>query len=393
MQSAAPQGPLVGYRVLDLGVLFAGPLVGSFLADFGADVVKIERPDTGDPVRRFGWRREQDADSVWWKYGGRNKRSVAADLRTIEGQDLVRRLAAVADVLVENFRPGVLERWGLSPDHLSQLNPRLVIARVSGFGQSGPYRDLPGFGSIAEAMTGMAEVNGWPDKPPALPSFALADGLAALTAAFSITSCLLERERSADGRGQVIDVALPEPLLSILGPQVTAYDATGTVVTRTGNRTSHAAPRGAYQCRDGRWVVLTSITQEITARVFEVLGRPELIHDDRFSDNARRIRNADELDEIIAAWIGERSREEVVERFRDAGAAVAPIYTAADVVADPHFVERQTVVRVPDEEMDRGALIPNVIARLSRTPGAMRHAGPPLDSGRGSVLRDWLGEE
>jgi formyl-CoA transferase len=383
---AERSGPLIHYKVLDLGVLFAAPLIGSYLADFGADVVKVERPDGGDSLRHLGV--IEGCDSLPWKYTGRNKRSIAADLRTSDGQDMVRRLVAKADVVLENFRPGVMERWNLGWDDLHEINPRLVMARVSGFGQQGPYRNRPGFGTIAESMSGYASINGWPDGPPTLPPFGLADGVAALAGAFSVVSALLWRDR-VSGEGQSIDIAITDPIFALLGAQATVYDKTGVVQARTGNRVAGSVPRGAYRCRDGKWVALSGSTQAIAERIFAAIGRTDLVEDPRFATNRERIKHADEVDDLLVEWISARDRAEVLEVLVASEAAVGPIYTIADILEDEHFKERPMFVRVPDAELG-DVLVPNVIAHLSDTPAAMRHAGRPLDADRDSILADWL---
>ncbi len=383
-----PQGPLVGYRVLDLGVLFAGPLVGCFLGDYGADVVKVEPPQGGDSLRGFGWSKGDAA--LYWKFGARNKRTITADLRTEEGQDLVRRLAAEADVVVENFRPGRMEAWNLGWDELHELNPRLVMLRVSGFGQHGPKREQPGFGTIAESMSGFAAITGWADRPPTLPPFGLADGIAAMAGAFATVSALLWRD-AHDGEGQQIDIAITDPIFSILGPQSTVYDALGIEQERTGNRTVFTVPRGAYLCSDGRWVALSGATQSVARRVFEAIGKGELFDDPRFSTNEQRVKNVDAVDELLGEWIGRHDRDEVIEVFEAAQCAIGPVYGISEILEDEHFKARPMFVRIPDDQLGE-VVMPNVIAQMSATPGLVRHPGRPMDADRDEILRSWLDE-
>lgn len=371
---------LQGLRVLDVATLFAGPLAATLLGDHGAEVIKIEHP-RGDPSRTHGAQR--DGVGLWWKMLGRNKKAITLNLGTPEGQELFRALAADADVIVENFRPGTLERWGIGPDVLFELNPRLVLARVTGFGQFGPYANRPGFGTLAEAMSGFAAVTGEPDGPPTLPPFGLADGVAALTTAFGIMTALRAREHT--GRGQVLDMAIIEPLLTLLGPQIIAYDQLGELQPRTGNRSVNNAPRNTYRCSDGQWVAVSTSAQSIAERVMVLVGRPELVDEPWFASGVQRAQHADELDDAVGGWIAERDRDEVVAAFEKAQAAVAPVYTAADVLADPQFQALGSIVEIDDDEL--GPIrFQNVPFRLSDTPGEVRTAGAPLGRHTAEVL-------
>ncbi|WP_328302994.1 CaiB/BaiF CoA transferase family protein [Actinomycetospora sp. NBC_00405] len=373
-------GALDGLKVLDVATLFAGPLAATMLGDHGADVIKIEHP-RGDPSRTHGARR--DGVGLWWKMLGRNKQAITLNLSSPEGQEVFRTLAADADVVIENFRPGTLERWGIGPEVLHRANPGLVLARVTGFGQFGPYSSRPGFGTLAEAMSGFAAITGEPDGPPTLPPFGLADGVAALTTAFGIMTALRAREQT--GRGQVLDMAIIEPLLTVLGPQLIAYDQLGELQPRHGNRSSNNAPRNTYECADGRWVAVSTSAQSIAERVMRLVGRPELIDEPWFATGAERAQHADELDDAVGAWIAERDRDEVVAAFEKAEAAVAPIYTAADVLADPQYAALGSVVTVDDDEL--GPIrFQNVPFRLSETPGRVRTAGPRLGEHTAEVL-------
>lgn len=373
---------LAGLKVLDVATLFAGPLAATLLGDHGADVIKVEHP-RGDPSRTHG--AAKDGVGLWWKMLGRNKRSITLVLSTPEGQEVFRELAADADVIIENFRPGTLERWGLGPDTLRERNPGLVVARVTGFGQFGPYANRPGFGTLAEAMSGFAAITGEPDGPPTLPPFGLADGITALTTAFAVMTALRAREQT--GRGQDVDMAIIEPLLTVLGPQVIAYDQLGELQPRHGNRSSNNAPRNTYRCADGRWVAVSTSAQSIAERVMRLVGRPELIDEPWFAAGSTRAQHADELDEAVGRWIAERDRDEVVAAFGKAEAAVAPIYTAADVLADPQYAALESIVTVDDDELGP-VRFQNVPFRLSETPGAVRTAGPPLGRHTAEVLAE-----
>ncbi|WP_106402611.1 CaiB/BaiF CoA transferase family protein [Actinocorallia populi] len=373
-------GALEGVRVIDTATLFAGPLAATLLADFGAEVVKVEHPK-GDPVRDHGAQR--DGVGLWWKMIGRNKKAMTLYLGSPEGQEIFRRMVADADVVIENFRPGTLERWGLGYEELSAINPRLVLVRVTGFGQIGPYAKRPGFGTLAEAMSGFAAITGQPDGPPTLPPFGLADGITALTTAFAVMTAL--RAREATGRGQVVDMAIIEPILTLLGPQIINYDQLGILQQRSGNRSSNNAPRNTYETRDGKWVAISTSAQSIAERVMHLVGRPEYIDEPWFTSGAERAKHADELDAAVGGWIAERDRDEVIKAFEEAQAAVAPIYDAADVMADPQFEALGTIATVQDDEL--GPIkMQNILFRLSETPGAIRSAGAPVGAHTEEVL-------
>ncbi|MEU4578584.1 CaiB/BaiF CoA transferase family protein [Nonomuraea sp. ATR24] len=372
---------LADLRVIDAATLFAGPSAAMMLGDFGADVVKIEHPRRGDPSRGHG--ASAGGVGLWWKSLSRNKRAAAVDLSRAEGQEILRRLTARSDVLVENFRPGTLERWNLSPEDLIAANPRLIVARMTGFGQSGPMAGRPGFGTLAEAMSGFAAMTGEPDGPPTLPPLALADGIAGLAMSYAIMVALHARERT--GRGQVIDMAIIEPILGLLGPQMTAYKALGVVPPRTGNRSSSNAPRNTYRTRDGRWLAVSTSAQPIAERVVTLVGRPDLVEQPWFATGAGRVQHVDELDEAVAAWIGERDAAEVIARFEEAQAAVAPIYDVTDIAEDPQYAALGTFVEVPDEELG-SVVMQNVLFRLSDTPGEVRWPGRRLGRDTDEVL-------
>ena len=373
---------LSGVRVLDAATLFAGPLAATLLGDFGAEVVKIEHPK-GDPVRSHGARR--DGVGLWWKMLGRNKKAITLYLGSPEGQEIFRRLAADADVVIENFRPGTLERWGLGYDELKRINPRLVLARVTGFGQTGPYSRRPGFGTLAEAMSGFAAITGEPDGPPTLPPFGLADGIASLATAYAVMVALHARERT--GCGQVVDLAIVEPILAMLGPQITRWDQLHTVQPRTGNRSSNNAPRNTYRTADGQWVAVSTSAQSVAERVVRLVGRPELVDEPWFASGAMRAQHADELDAAVGGWIAARTRGEVVAAFEEAQAAVAPIYDASDIVADPQFRALGTIHEIDDPELGTMAM-QGPLFRLSEHDAVIGHTGRAPGADTDAVLTE-----
>ncbi|MFH8927930.1 CaiB/BaiF CoA transferase family protein [Streptomyces pristinaespiralis] len=375
--------PLEGLRVLDLATLFAGPLCATMLGDFGAEVVKVEHPTRPDPSRGHGPAR--NGVGLWWKVLGRNKRNVTLDLSAPGGRETLLRLAATADVVVENFRPGTLERWGLGWDELSAANPRLVLARVTGFGQFGPYSHRPGFGTLAEAMSGFAAATGEPEGPPTLPPFGLADSVAALATAYAVMTALAAR--ATTGRGQVVDMAIIEPILAVLGPQALWYDQLGYIQPRTGNRSRNNAPRNIYRTADGSWLAVSTSAQSVAERVMHLVGRPELVDEPWFATGTGRAEHAGELDDAVGGWIARRTRDEVVDAFEKAEAAVAPVYDISDVMDDPQYQALGTITEVPDPEL--GTLrMQNVIFRLSETPGRIRWAGRPHGADTEEVLTE-----
>jgi len=385
-QSNGPPGPLDGLTVVEAGSMISAGTVGRLLADFGAEVIKLEHPDTGDHLRNFGPQKE--GVGIWWKYLGRNKRSVTLDISTEEGQVVFEDLIHEADVLVENFRPGTLERWNLGWDRLSDLNPDLVMLRLSGFGQTGTYSDRAGFGTLAEAMSGFAYLNGFPDREPLLPPTGLADNIAAMFSTFAIMFALYAREVN-DAGGQYIDTSLVEPIFSILGPQPLRYQQLEEVEKRSGNRSTSSAPRNVYETTDGRAVAISASTQPIAMRVFEAIDRPDLKDDPRFEDNETRLENVEELDAILQEWIGTRSREEVIDRFEEHGATIAPVYNVEDILDDDHYQERDVVVEVDDEQLGE-ALVQNTFPYFSETPGGIDHLGPPLGAHNAEVFNEKL---
>jgi len=381
-----PAGPLAGLRVIDAGVLFAGPVIGTLLADFGADVIKVEHP-RGDALRTLGWKK--NGVSLWWAFVGRNKRFVSIDFGKPEGAQLLRELATDADVLIESYRPGTMERWGLGPDVLRALNPRLVIVRTSGFGQTGPYSPRPGFGTVAESISGYAHINGQPDGPPTLPPFALGDGVASLFGTFATMFALYHRDQH-NAPGQVIDLAIYEPLFWLLGPQALVYDQLGYVQGRTGSSTEWTAPRNAYQSSDGKWLGLSASSQSIAERVMRLVGHPEVIDEPWFGDHSGRVEHQKELDRLIGGWIGQHTRAEVQAAFEEQEAVIGPIYSIADIFEDPQYQARETITSVDDPILGR-ARVQNAIPRLVDTPGRVRHLGGDLGQDNQAVLGRELG--
>lgn len=372
--------------MLDLSTVVAGPVIGRNLADLGAEVIKVEHPRHGDPARQMGW--QVDGVSLWWKTLSRNKLPITLDLSTRRGALLCRELAAVCHVVVESFRPGTLERWGLGPDELLRRRPDQVVTRVSGFGQTGPYSQRPGFGTLAESLSGFAGSQGREDQPPQLPSVALADETAGAWGTMATLAALWHRERT--GEGQVVDVSLYEPLFASLGPLPAMYALTGDEAPRLGNRMPFTAPRGAYRTADDRWFGLSGTSPAVARRILAVIGGKPLADDPRFVDNTARLEHAEELDALIAAWAARHTLDEAMAALTAADAAAAPIYRMADVFADPHFAERSSVVSVPDEDFGTVAMA-GVVPPLSRTPGRIRWTGRPAGSANADVYGRLLG--
>lgn len=356
-------GPLHDLRVVDLATVVAGPGCARYLADFGADVVKVERPGSGDTTRAMGWTHPDDDVTLWWKLAGRNKRTVVADLKDADDLAFVRRLIDTADVLVENFRPGTLERLGLDPAELIARNPKLVVTRVTGFGQDGPYAQRPGFATLAEAMSGFAAINGEPDGAPLLPPIALTDEVTALTSAFATMVAL------HSGVGQVVDVNLLESLFQLMGPLMSLWEVRGELVPRLGSGIAYSVPRGTYRCGDGLWVAISTSAESVAVRVMDLIG---LGGDPRFAGFAGRIAHRDEIDQVLGDWCAARSLSEVLATFEEAQAAAAPVYDMAQLAADPHLAARGAVVDVGGTPMQ------GLVARLSETPGRLRWPGRPL---------------
>lgn len=373
-------GPLKGVRVIDAATLFAGPMAATLLGDFGAEVVKVEHP-RGDPVRNHGY--QKNGINLWWKMLSRNKQAVTCNMSTARGQDVMRRLVSTSDVFIENFRPGTLERWDLDPKDLLEINPGLVIARVTGFGQFGPYASRPGFGTLAESMSGFAAITGEPDRPPVLPPFGLADGISALALANAIQMCLYNRD-VRDGSGQIIDLAIIEPILSILGPQPIWYDQLDVIQERTGNRSVNNAPRNTYLTRDRHWVAISTSAHNVAERVMKLVGHPEVISEPWFETGRGRAQHADQLDAMVSSWIAERNVDDVVEQFEKASAAVAPVYDIADIFEDPQYEALDSITTIDDEDL--GPIrMQNIMFRLSATPGAIEWSGRGIGADNKSV--------
>ncbi|MET7880194.1 CaiB/BaiF CoA transferase family protein [Micromonospora profundi] len=380
-------GPLTGLRVIDASTILAGPLCCQILGDFGADVIKVEHPVAGDSMRGHG--HAKDGVPLWWKEISRNKRTLGLKLSAPEGADLLLRLAATADVLVENFRPGTLERWGIGPEKLHEVNPGLVIVRISGFGQQGPYASRPGFGTLAEAMSGFAHLTGDENGPPTLPAFGLADSICGIAASSATMAALFARDRNG-GKGQIVDMSLLEPIMTAVGPGPTVYDQLGIVEHRHGNRSTNNSPRNTYRTKDGDWVAVSTSAQSIAERVLRLVGHPEVIDEPWFASGRQRAAHADLLDEYVGGWIAERTRDEVMRAFEEAGAAVAAVYTARDIVADEHVQATKMVVKVPDPDLGE-VLMHNVLWRMSDTPGRIRFTGRPLGADTDDLLVNELG--
>lgn len=375
------RGPLSGTRVLDLSRLVAGNMLSLQLADFGADVIKVE-PPTGDPLRDW----TDEGNSLHWKVYGRNKRSLVLNLRQPEAMSALKSLVATSDVFIENYRPGTLEKMELGPDHLHLINPDLIIVRVSGFGQTGPYAQNPGFGTLVEAMSGFAARTGFADREPVLPPLALADMIAGSFGANAVAVALLAREKKLS-RGQVIDLSLLEPIYSVLGPEAAIYKLTGKVKPRTGNASNTSCPRNIYRCADGKYVALSGSTQTVAMRIFDAIGRPDMKNDPRFATNEDRVRNRSAVDAAIAAWFAERDQQTCLAQMQQANATVGPVYDISDIAEDIHFAERGITVEVEDE--DHGSLpMHNIVPRLSQTPGVWRRPAPRLGQHTEEILSE-----
>ena len=376
--------PLSNLRIVELANVVAGPSVGKHLSDFGAEVIKIERPGDGDTARMMG--ELVGSRSAWWLGIGRNKRSVTLDLKHPRGREVLLRLVESADALVESFRPGVLERLDVAPETLRAVNPRLIVVRVSAFGQSGPYSHRPGFGTLAEAFSGLTDISGYPEQPPLLASFALADEVAGLFATWSLLAALYHRD-AAGGAGQTIDVSLYESVLNILGPLPTLYRANGVLQKRNGSRLTFSAPRNVYRTRDGHYFAVSGTAPSAAETVIRLVGGDTLLADPRFATHEARAQHAEELDRIVASWIAERDVEQVDREFERAGAAGIRVLTMAEVFTDPHYRTRGTFVEVEDEELG-SVTIPAPVPRMSATPGRVAHVGPPLGRDTEPVLRE-----
>lgn len=375
------RGPLADVRVIDLSRLVAGNMLSAYLADFGADVIKVEREGKGDDLRNW---REEGWD-IYWKVYGRNKRSLVLDLKSDEGLSTLKLLLKHSHIFIENFVPGALEKMGLGPDVLLAINPALVIVRVSGWGQTGPYKHKPGFGTLVEAMSGFAYLNGFPDRPPALPPLALADMIAGIYGAAGVLTALRVAEK--EGRGQVVDLSLFEPIFSVISSEAAKSSLTGQATMRAGNQSSHTAPRNIYLCSDGKHVAMSGSMQSMAMRILDTIGRPELKTDVRFETNDGRVKNRDELDGIISAFIGSKTQDENLALFEAAGVTVGPVCSVLDLLDHPYALEREAIVELEDKDIG-SVPMHNIVPRLSESPGGFRYPAPRVGEHTSEILAE-----
>jgi crotonobetainyl-CoA:carnitine CoA-transferase CaiB-like acyl-CoA transferase len=377
-------GPLEGIKVLDISTILAGPLVAQILGDFGAEVIKIEHPTKPDGMRGHGL--DKDGHPLWWTMISRNKRTMTLNLGNAHGGAIFRRLAAEADVVVENFRPGTLERWGLGYDVLSELNPGLILLRVTGFGQTGPYATRPAFGTLVESMSGFAHLTGEADGPPTLPAFGLADSLAGIAGSSAVSMALLHRTNNG-GKGQQIDLDLLSPIMAAVGPGVIYADQLGIDQERTGNRSSNNAPRNLYKTADGHWLAISTSANSIAERVLVLVGHPEVLDEPWFATGRQRAAHADLLDEYVGGWIAERTKDVVIDEFEKAGAAVAPVYKPSDLLSDPQVNAIEMVTTVEDDDLGP-VRMQNVMWRMGGSPGRIRYTGRKHGADTDQVLTE-----
>ena len=376
MNSREHSGPLVGLKVVDLATVVAGPGVAKYFADYGADVIKIERP-SGDSTRAMGWTQPGETDSLWWKLVNRGKRSLVLDLKNNDDLSILKELIDSADLLIENMRPGKIEQLGLDPEQLISRNPKLVVLRVSGFGQTGPYAQNPGFATIAEALSGLSSLLGEPDGGPLLPPIALTDEVTALVGSFSAMIAIYHAKLT--GQGQIVDIDLVDSVLQIMGPLPAAWDSLGYLQPRLGSSIPYSIPRGTYKCSDGVWVALSASAESVAKRLIETVGGGG---DPRFTSFQSRFENREALEELTSNWIGSRTSKEVIETIEAADAAIAPVYNMQQVIEDPHFIARESFTKVD------GILMQNLVARLSKTPGKIISAGPKLGEHNEEIKRE-----
>ncbi len=380
--------PLEGIRILDIGTMISAPWAASFMGDYGAEVIKVEHPKKPDGSRSFG--AVKDGRGVFWKSLSRNKKCITLNINSEEGSELFLELVGKSDVLIENFRPGTMEKWGYDWDKLSAANPGLIWLRCSGFGQEGPYAKKGGFGTIAEGMSGFAAINGYPDSPPTVPPIALADGIAGLTAMGMILTALYERDAKGSGKGQVIDITLYEPIMRLMEVQLMEYQVLQKIPGRLGNRIAAAAPRNLYQTSEGKWIALSASNQPVVVKLFKVMGREDLITDPRFADNESRIKNVDELDQLVGDWIRQYTSEEALKLLNDAGAVAGPVYEVDQIYRDEHFLSRPSFVEVEDEDFGP-LMLPAPLARFSRTPGRVAFTGRDHGQDNDAIYSGFLG--
>ncbi|MEU6642778.1 CoA transferase [Saccharomonospora sp. NPDC046836] len=380
-------GPLAGIRVIDAATLAAGPLVATWLGEHGAEVIKVEQPEGGDPLRQWGVQR--DGVGLMWKSLGRNKKCATLNLRHEAGRDLLRDLARAADVVIMNLRPSTLRKWGLDYASFAVVNPKLVMAHITGYGAGGPKSDRPGFGTLGEAMSGFAHLTGSPDRPPTLPSFMLADGVAALNATYAVMMALYHRDVHG-AAGQLIDINLIEPLARLLEQPVLTYDQLGTIPGRTGNRWDISAPRNTYLTKDGHWLAMSGSAPTIAMRALRAVGRPDLTTDPKFAETQQRLENAAEIDAIMAEWIGEHTLDDAMAVFEEAEVAAAPVYNAEQLLADPQLQARGVFPSVPDSQL--GSMrVQGPVPQFSATPGRVRHLGPRIGEHNEEIYGGLLG--
>ena len=385
---AESKGPLVGLKILDLSTIVAGGTASSLLADFGAEVVKIEQPGSGDPLRNWG--PFVNGISLWWKVHSRNKKSITLNLNSDDGRVIFKQLMCQSDVVIEGFRPGVMERWELGPAELHDLNPGLVMLRYSGFGQSGPYKDRPGFGTIAECMSGYVGMTGFPDSPPVLPPVPLADEIAGVFGAMSGMMALYYRDTAEHGKGQVVDLSLFEPLFRLCIPHVTMYDKLNINRQRVGNDFPDAAPRSLYQTRDDKWLGLSATSQRTFESLAEAMGMSELLDRPEFTDNASRMDNRDELNKELNGWLRDKDLNDIMDQLIPAGGVVGPVYDAKQIMEDPHYQARDDIVEVDDPDLGKTKLV-GIVPKFSDTPGRVEHAGPSVGEHNNLIYGSWLG--
>lgn len=381
-------GPLQGLVVIECATVVAAPLIGRILADFGAEVIHVEHPLKGDHLRQFGF--SVEGINPWWKYYGRNKKNITLDISKEKGRQVLFGLLEKADVFIENFRPGRLEEWNIHYDDLKKINEKLIMVRVTGFGQDGPYRNQPGFGTLIEAMSGFAALVGDAEGPPTLPPFPLADSFAGLFGLFALMFAIYYRDVVGSGKGQVIDVSIWEGLYSMVGPNAAIYDLTGKILERVGNRAFTSAPRNCYRTKDNRWVAIAGATQTTAARFFKAIGNPELINDPRFNTNENRIKNVEALDAIVGKWFKMNTLSDILEVLKTNEVPVGPVMDIRDIIKDPHAKHRKMIIDFPDDDKDV-LMMEGIFPKMSLTPGVVKHSGKKMGADNKEILEKFLG--
>lgn len=381
-------GPLQGLVVIECATFVAAPLIGRILADFGAEVIHVEHPLKGDHLRQFGF--SVEGINPWWKYYDRNKKNITLDISKEKGRQVLFGLLEKADVFIENFRPGRLEEWNIHYDDLKKINEKLIMVRVTGFGQDGPYRNQPGFGTLIEAMSGFAALVGDAEGPPTLPPFPLADSFAGLFGLFALMFAIYYRDVVGSGKGQVIDVSIWEGLYSMVGPNAAIYDLTGKILERVGNRAFTSAPRNCYQTKDNRWVAIAGATQTTAARFFKAIGNPELINDPRFNTNENRIKNVEALDAIVGKWFKMNTLSDILEVLKTNEVPVGPVMDIRDIIKDPHAKHRKMIIDFPDDDKDV-LMMEGIFPKMSLTPGVVKHSGKKMGADNKEILEKFLG--